>query len=228
VVVDGLVYFGAHDGRVFAVTSKSGRVRWAYDTGGRINASPSIYGRRLCVTTYAGGVFCLDRLTGHKRWSTYVKRDAFRYDSFYSSPSTDGRRLYAISRSGKIVALDARSGNVLWTHSIGGWGYATPAVTRDRIFIGGFDGYLRAYRPATGHELWRSDVRGKIIGSPVVVGRLVFITTTDQRTYALRVEDGRIIWHLGMGKYTPVIATERTYYFSLFGRLIAFRGRLAH
>jgi outer membrane protein assembly factor BamB len=227
VVVDGLVYFGAHDGRVFAVSSRTGHIRWAYNTGGRVNASPSIYGRRLCVTTYAGGIFCLDRTSGRKLWSTYVKRDAFRYDSFYSSPSTDGRRLYTISRSGQIVALDARNGRILWTHSVGGWGYATPAVTPKRILIGGFDGNLRAFDPATGRELWRTDVGGKILGSPVVVGRLVFVTTTDQRTYALRVENGRTVWHLRMGKYTPVIATERTYYFSLFGRLLAFRGQHA-
>jgi outer membrane protein assembly factor BamB len=227
VAVDGLVYFGAHDGRIFAVSSGSGHVRWAFSTGGRINASPSIYGRRLCVTTYAGGIFCLDRLTGHKLWSTYVKRDAFRYDSFYSSPSTDGRRLYTISRSGKIVALDARNGRILWTHTVGGWGYATPAVTPGRVFIGGFDGNLRAFSPANGHELWSRYVGSKILGSPVVIGKLVFVTTIDRHTYALRVENGRVVWRLPLGKYTPVIATERTYYFSLFGRLIAFRGRHA-
>jgi len=180
------------------------------------------------VTTYAGGVFCLDRITGHKQWSTYVKRDAFRYDSFYSSPSTDGQRLYTISRSGKIVAVNAHNGHVVWTHDVGGWGYATPAVTTRRVFIGGFDGSLRAFKPATGMQVWRTDVGGKILGSPVVVGNLVFVTTTSQRTYALRTEDGKIVWHLRLGKYTPVIATERTYYFSLFGRLIAVRGRHAH
>ena len=225
IAVDGLVYFGAHDGRVFAVASRNGRVRWAFNTGGRINASPSIYGRRLCVTTYAGGIFCLDRLTGRKLWSTYVKRDSFRYESFYSSPSTDGRRLYTISRSGTIVALDARNGRILWTHGVGGWGYATPAVTPGRVFIGGFDGNLRAFSPANGRELWRSHLGGKIIGSPVVIGKLVFVATVNRHTYALRVENGKIVWRVGMGKYTPVIATERTYYFSLFGRLIAFRGR---
>jgi outer membrane protein assembly factor BamB len=227
VVVDGLVYFGAHDGRVFAVASRNGRVRWAFNTGGRINASPSIYGRRLCVTTYAGGIFCLDRLNGRKLWGTYIKRNAFLYDSFYSSPSTDGKRLYTISRSGKIVALDARNGRVVWTHTVGGWGYATPAVTPERIFIGGFDGNLRAYSPSNGRELWSRYLGGKIIGSPVVIGNLVFITTIGRHTYALRVENGKIVWRLGLGKYTPVIATERTYYFSLFGRLVAFRGRHA-
>ena len=224
-MIDGVAYFGAQDGRLFAVFAKSGRVRWAYDTGGRINASPSVYGDRVCITTYAGSIFCLRAQTGEKIWSTYVRRDAFRYDSFYSSPSTDGQRLYTISRSGTVVALDATDGDVLWSHGLGGWGYATPAVTASRVFIGAFDGSLRAFQPGTGRELWKTDVGGHVLGSPVVVGRYVFVTTTEARTFALAVEDGRIVWRLRFGKYTPVIATEQTYYFAFNGRLTAFRGR---
>jgi outer membrane protein assembly factor BamB len=225
VSVDGLVYFGAHDGRLFAVAGRSGRIRWAYDTGGRINSSPSVYGHRVCVTNYSGAIFCLRADNGRKLWSRYLRRDPFRYESFYSSPSTDGKRLYTITRSGKVVALDARNGEVLWTYRVGGWGYATPAVTPARVFIGGFDGALRALDPETGAVRWQTDVRGRILGSPVVVGDNVFVSTTSQRTFALRVRDGRIVWRLPLGKYTPTIATERTYFFSLNSRLIAFRGR---
>jgi len=49
VVVDGTAYFGSHDGRVFAVDSATGRVRWAYQTPGRINASASVFGGQVCV-----------------------------------------------------------------------------------------------------------------------------------------------------------------------------------
>ena len=100
-VVDGVAYFGATDGRLFAVDADTGRVRWAYDTGGRINSSPSLAQGRVCITTYAGSIFCVRQRDGRKLWSTYVKRDAFRYESFYASASTDGERLYTIARSGR-------------------------------------------------------------------------------------------------------------------------------
>ena len=108
VVVDGLVYFGSHDGRLFAVASKTGNVRWAYSTGGRINASPSVFGGRVCAGNYSGAIFCLDKDTGQEIWTTYLRRDAFRRESFYASASTDGERLYSVSRSGSVVALDGR------------------------------------------------------------------------------------------------------------------------
>ena len=146
VVVDGTAYFGSHDGRLFAVRSDTGRIRWAYQTGGRINASPSVFGGRVCVTTYAGSFVCLDRRTGEEEWTTYLKRDAFRYESFYASPSSDGARLYSLSRAGTVYALDASSGRVVWRAGVGGLGYTTPAVAEGRVFAGGFDGLMRAFR----------------------------------------------------------------------------------
>jgi outer membrane protein assembly factor BamB len=199
-------------------------VRWAYDTGGRINSSPSLARGRICITTYAGSIFCLRKSDGTKLWSTYVKRDAFRYESFYASASTDGERLYTIARSGKIVALDAATGNVLWTDEVNSLGYSTPAVGRDRIFVGDFNGGLRAYRKTDGRLLWRTFVGGRILGGAVVVGDLVFFSTLETETYAARVSDGQILWRFPIGKYSPGIATERAYYFTLNGILVSFSG----
>ena len=223
-VVDGVAYFGSTDGRLFAVDTASGRIRWAFDTGGRINSSPSLWGNRVCITTYAGSIFCLRASDGHKLWSTSVKRDALRYESFYASASTDGARLYTISRAGKVVALSASTGNVLWTQNVNSLGYSTPAIARDRIFVGDFDGGLRAYRKTTGELLWRARVGGRILGGAVVVGDLVFFSTLETETYAARISDGKVVWHYGLGKYSPGIATERAYYFSLNGILVSFSG----
>ena len=190
-IAEGVAYFGSTDGRLFAVDADSGRVRWAFDTGGRINSSPSLAEGRVCVTTYAGSIFCVRQRDGAKLWSTYVKRDAFRYESFYASASTDGERLYTIARSGKIVTLDASSGRILWTDAVNSLGYSTPAVGSDRIFVGDFNGGLRAYGKRNGRLLWRSVVGGRILGAPVIVGDLVFFSTLETETYAARVSDGR-------------------------------------
>ena len=39
-MVNGIVYFGATDGRLFAVDADTGKIRWVYNTGGRINRAP--------------------------------------------------------------------------------------------------------------------------------------------------------------------------------------------
>jgi outer membrane protein assembly factor BamB len=109
---------------------------------------------------------------------------------------------------------------------VGGYGYTTPAVADGVVYVGGFDGILRAFRGTTGSEIWRTRaVAGRILGAPVVVGDLVYFAVLERKTYAARRSDGKIVWTLPMGRYSPVIATETRYFFSLNGRLIAYRGR---
>src|SRR4051812_26021932 len=225
VVIGNIGYVGATDGRVLAFDVRTGRVRWAYDTGGRINSSPSIWGDRLCITTYAGSIFCLGRSNGHKLWHRYVKRNALIDESFYASASTDGKRLFTISRDGKVVALSAVSGRRLWTHDLNTTGYSTPAIAHGRVFIGDFRGYLHAYRARDGKELWRQHLGGKLLGPALVAGGLVFCSNLETQTYGLRARDGKVVWHIGIGKYSPGIVTERHYYFSLNGILMAALGR---
>jgi outer membrane protein assembly factor BamB len=223
VALNNVAYFGATDGRLFAVNVATGAVRWAYDTGGRINASPSVWGNRICITTYAGSIFCLRRTDGAKLWSTYVKRSFVTYESFYSSPSTDGKRLYTAARSGKLVALDASSGRIVWTQQLSGLIYPTPAIADGKLYLGTRNGIFNSYDAATGRLRWSRYV-GPVAGSALVVGKLVFVSTIEQRTYALRTSDGKIVWRFNRGRFVPGIATDRMYYFSLNGALMAFRG----
>ncbi len=223
VVLNNVAYFGATDGRLFAVNVPTGSIRWAYDTGGRINASPSIWGNRICISTYAGSIFCLRRSDGSKLWSTYVKRSVVSYESFYSSPSTDGKRLYVAARSGKLVALDASSGRIVWTQNLHGLTYPTPAIADGKLYIGSRNGVFNSYDAATGRLRWTRSV-GPVAGSALVVGDLVFVSTVRLRTYALRTSDGKTVWRFNAGRFVPGIATDRMYYFSLNGLLVAYRG----
>ena len=111
VAVGASVYVGASDGRLFALDAATGSTRWVYDFRGRISSSPSVVGGLVCITTYTGAVACLHRADGTRAWISYFKRDAFRYESFYSSPSSDGRLLFAVARTGKLVAIEALTGD---------------------------------------------------------------------------------------------------------------------
>ena len=119
--------------------------------------------------------------------------------------------------------MEARNGVGHLARAHGGARLTTPAVSAGRVFVGGFDGALRLRR-ARRRRLWRRDVSGRILGAPVVVGDLVFFSTLETTTYAARVRSGRMVWKIGMGKYSPGIATDQHYYFSLNGILVAFRG----
>src|SRR5262249_10327576 len=190
VVIGKTAYFGATDGRLFAVNTVSGRIRWAYQTGGRINSSPSVFGRRICITTYARPSLCPDRRHRKLPCSRYIQRDFLRDASFYASASTDGLRLFTISRSGLVVALRASNGQTLWTHDLSTTGYSTPAVAHGRVFLGDFNGMARAYNAATGEQLWARYIGGRSPGPALRVGPPLLCSTPQPQTQAPRGPHG--------------------------------------
>jgi outer membrane protein assembly factor BamB len=138
-------------------------------------------------------------------------------------PSTDGRRVFTIARSGKIYAVSASSGHLIWTARVGGLGYSTRHRTRPSV-------HRRVrrrptFRASTGQLLWRRNLHGRILGGSFVAGKLVFTSTLAARTFAMRVSDGKIVWRLNIGKYSPGIVTERHYFFTLNGIVMAWHAR---
>jgi putative inorganic carbon (HCO3(-)) transporter len=225
VAVRGVVYVGAADGKLYALRARTGKPVWIYDTGGRISSSPSVVGGHVCITTYSGLIACLRRGNGHLVWAVTVRRDFVSYDSFYASPSSDGRRIFTVSRSGKVLALAVSSGRILWTYNLGETAYGTPSIADGRVFVADLAGDLHAFKTTNGALLWQLHVPGEILGPSIVVGKLVFFSTQQGDTYAARTDDGRIVWQIGMGKFSPGIATDKHYYFSFNGRLAVFDGR---
>ena len=58
-----------------------------------------------------------------------------------------------------------------------------------------------------------------------MIGKLVFFSTLETHTYAARTGNGRIVWSIGIGKYSPLIATGRHYYMALNGLLVAYKAQ---
>ena len=63
------------------------------------------------------------------------------------------------------------------------------------------------------------------LGGSFVAGNLVFTSTLEEHTFAMRVSDGKILWRIKLGKYSPGIVTERHYFFTLNGIVMAWHAR---
>ena len=221
VVVGKTAYFGATDGRLFAVSTANGHIRWAYNTGGRINSSPSILGNRIFITTYAGSILALNRINGNRIWISYIRRDFVQYESFYASASTDGQRCTrSPCREGRRGARVRRL--TVWSHELNTTGYR-PRRSRTAGSTGDFNGLIHCYRATDGRSSGRPT---SAAGSSPRGGRRaarVLLQPGDEDVRPAAKRRARS-WRVGMGKYQPGIATDRHYYFTLNGSSSPTRG----
>ena len=125
-------------GRLYAIETESGRVRWKADLPGYperwIYASPVIDGG----TVYVGGKSgygAYDLTTGEQRWHTSL--DGGDGWPCYASPLVSGDLLIPLVQRRGLMALDRRSGKVVWERTMGVENpYARPVVDGGLLVTG--------------------------------------------------------------------------------------------
>jgi polyvinyl alcohol dehydrogenase (cytochrome) len=212
----GAVYVGSQDGTVYALSLKSGCVRWTYHAAAEVRtgivlATPGdgVQGHRLFFGDLIGHVYSLDALSGRVLWRVKVARhpDA----TLTGTPSLQDGRLYVPVSSleevtaaakprqacctfrGSVVALDADSGALRWR---------TYLIDEEPKPSGVASSGQPILAPS-GAPVWNS---------PSVDARrgLLYVGTGDNYTgpadassdaiVALRLSDGKLVWRRQMLK----------------------------
>ena len=137
------VYIGGTDGRVYSFGASSGKLRWSYDTGGYVYASPALWRERVLIGSYSGSFYALDAATGDVKWR-------FQANGPISGSATVLRGLvyFATLKQQQTYALDAATGRLVWSFPDGK--YSPVVADRQRLYL---VGYTRIYGllPRTPH-----------------------------------------------------------------------------
>lgn len=131
---NGLIYLAGDDGKVRALDSATGKLKWHFKTAGPIMQPPSIWKGRAYVGSGDGFIYALDATNGKLLWrfrAAPVERRTMVYGSLCSTwPVNSGVYVedgvaYAaagiIDYDGTyIYALDAETGEIIWQNNSSG------------------------------------------------------------------------------------------------------------
>lgn len=227
-VVDGVVYVGAWDGRLYALDARTGATRWSTDLGAQITSSASWADEAatggdpaVVIGTNDGTVYAVDAASGAIRWKAQSNdRLGSGREYFYATPTIAYGRVYIGNTDGWMYAFGARTGKLVWAQSAGSYVYTAAVAADGVIYIGTYDGYVIAYDAATGLENWRVPVPGAVHGAPTLMDGLLYFSTCSwcgqrgvrpskrgpSHTYALDIKTRNIVWTFKDGKYSPLVS----------------------
>lgn len=215
-LVDGVLYFGSWDEKMYALDAETQRVLWTFETGDDVKGGAAYRGGTIYFGSYDGKVYALDARTGRERWS------ASGVANFYATPAVAYGRVFVGNTDGRVYAFGARTGNLLWAKSTGSYVYSAVAVWNRTVYVGSHDSRFYALDAGSGDVRWSFDAKGRISGAATVIAGVVYFSTVEERTFALDARTGRKIWEFPDGKYTPIVADEERLYLTGYKRLYGF------
>ncbi|MGM0510372.1 MAG: PQQ-binding-like beta-propeller repeat protein, partial [Thermoplasmatota archaeon] len=207
---DGNIYFGSHDGFVYALNGE-GHLIWKKNLGSPVTSSPVISDLgKIYVGTYEGVLVEI--------FNGSIK--VFDTDGpIYSSPilSADGKITFG-SYDGKVYCLNDDM-TLNWSYNTGDAIYSSPAVwpPYGHVYIASYDGKMYSFNE-DGSLRWSYDTGNPIHSSPVLtdLGGVIFVSN-DNYLYHLN-PDGSLEWRRYIGSGDGAVSTPSI---SKYGDIIA-------
>ena len=169
-VVDGTVYFGSRDFKLYAVDVDTGEKRWEFTAGTWIDSSPTVYDGIVYVGSNDGFLHAIDADTGEELWNFYT-----RYPVKSSVAVTNGTVIFG-SDDYSIYCLDAKTGVKIWDYRTNSFVASSPAVENGIVYVGSTDGYLYALQADNGRFRLRVKTR-TITCSPAIKDGIVYLNS---------------------------------------------------
>ncbi|MFP3902790.1 MAG: PQQ-binding-like beta-propeller repeat protein [Armatimonadota bacterium] len=220
VTSSGLIFFGAGDGRFYAL-NRNGAVKWTRQTDGAIIAAPSKAvwtipagidanveatekaGAILCAST-DGHLYAFAEHSGERVWALDTRAP------LTAAPAILGETIYAANYAGEVTAIDVPSGQIRWMQRVPGRVTSSPSVDRNNLVVVTRGGEIFGLSSRDGKEKWRTRLPAAISASGTLVqDSVLYVTSRDGHLRALSMDDGEVVWQHFIGEplaTSPTIA----------------------
>jgi len=186
VVVDGTLYVGSSDGKLYAIDGVYGEKKWEFDTGGKIWTSPVVEGGVVYVSNYNRKLFAISSADGTLIWQTELS------SSIASSPAVSGDNVFLGTFDNHLYAIDKTNGKEKWNFEGGNWFWSTPVVKDGVVYAGCLDHKVYAIKASTGEEFWPPfTADNRIVATPVLVDSLLILVSDSGTMYVLNADSGK-------------------------------------
>ncbi len=207
-VIDGKVYVGSWDKKLYCFDMMTGDVLWNFTTGGKITSSPAIDNGKVYIGSQDSKFYCLDADNGDKIWE---------FDTDFmieSSPTIIDNKVLFGNSGGSMFCLNVNDGSLIWSYPTGNVILSSPAVNEDRVYFGSASGLFFCVDLDDGELVWSNSTDGVIESSPTINDGKVYFGSKDNFVYCLDAEDGGFIWNYDTGgevHSSPAIAYGYVY-----------------
>ena len=169
-VVNGMVYFGSRDFKLYALDIDTGEKQWEFTAESWIESSPVVASGIVFFGSNDGKFYALDALTGRKLWDFQTKYVV------KSTAAVAGNTVYFGGDDYFIYALDTRTGEKKWSFETKGHIMSSPVIYDGILYVGSMDNSCYALNAENGRFRLKMKTQDAV-SSPTVSGDTVYFTS---------------------------------------------------
>lgn len=171
-VVNGVVYFGSRDSKLYALDASTGQKKWDFQAQSWIESSPTVVNGVVYFGSNDGKLYALDAINGRKLWEFETQY------AVKSSPAVAGNMVFTGADDYFVYGLDARTGEKVWQFETKSHVMSSPVVSEGILYVGSMDMFCYALNAENGRFRLKMRVL-EVFGSPAVSDETVYFTSRN-------------------------------------------------
>lgn len=194
------VFFGAYNGRAYALDRKTGKPLWVTALGQTIGASPVLHHGDLYWSVEIfnppdGYLVKMDAKTGQVIW-----RSELLGEQSHSSPTIDSDHamVFAGDNKSQMTAFDLRTGEKLWRYPTLGPVKGTASWWKNHLYFTDWGRSFYKLNSLTGQLVWSFPLKGRSQSSVTLIPEynLGVFASSDKTIYAVDLGSGESRWQI--------------------------------
>ncbi len=207
-VAKGIVFVGAYDNNLYALTADKGDFLWKFPTGGGIGASPVVSEDAVLIGSSDHSLYSLQLRKGRLNWQFTAE------GPIYGTPAVRFDHAFFGADDGFFYVVNAMRGQLHWKTNVYSPVRSTPWVSDELVYFGTEGGQILGLELGAGKVKWQTKAQRAVTSSPKVADDILYVGSTDGQVYAVDASSGWPIWRFRTKG--PVIATPTLFQDTLF------------
>lgn len=193
VVANNVVYVGAYDNNLYAVTAAEGKLLWKYATDGGLPGSPAVQGDAVFIGSEDRRLHAVSTKTGRVQWTYYA--DA----PIRATPRIADGHIFIGADDHHLHVVNMTTGRKAWRFQASDAIRSRPVVASERVFLGCESGEFYAI-DMRGERKWSFRAKRGITSSPLFHNGTLYVASLDGMVYAVDGGSGWRIWQFRTNK----------------------------
>jgi outer membrane protein assembly factor BamB len=193
VVANDVVYVGAYDNNLYAVSAPDGKMLWKYATDGGLPGSPTVHNEVVYIGSEDRRVHAISTRAGKLQWSYYA--DA----PIRSSPRISDGHIFIGADDAKLHAINLQNTRATWRFPAADAVRCRPAIGGGMVYFGCESGDFYAV-DMRGERKWAFKAKRALTSSPALFNNMLYVGSMDGNVYALDSGNGWKIWQFRANK----------------------------